>query len=390
MPAITRMHDPKSLGEYQLFTTLSLVLLPFVTGSLNLAIKSSHDAIKSKENLRLGIQYSLIIFILLNLLLPLEVFILRAINLDWFISYLPLLFIFLLLSSNYQFAMAYLTNSRQYSQQSKYTILKSGGSNFLKLVLSKVHATSLSLIIPLVLMEFILLFKLKKNKSLNILNNSNYFQFTESIKKQKIYPSYVSLTTVISILRNWFPILITGSLYGPKYTGLLGLTFMVVNTPIYPFISALTNVCFGELAQDRTPNKMIDTYKKSMIIASIPSFLGLILLNLLGERIFETVFGSEWKQAGLYAAICFIPIALSSVLSPVYDTLNHFLSFQKIFFLVNLVSLIIGLFVTIWIGKNNLPFTYFLVAFSTTMSLNHIILFLISLVLTAKGLRPDS
>lgn len=391
MPIITRLHTPTSLGEYQLFTTIALVLGPFTTGSIHLAIQSSNSKYSALITLKLGVQYSLLIFILLLALLPLEILILQIVNLSWFAYYLPLLLIYLLLAANFQFAMAYLTNSRDYAKQSTYSITRSGISNFLKLVLSRYFsATSFSLILPLILTEIMQLVRVvgrDYKKLFKFVFNFSLFNFKRKLNERKAYPTYVSLTSSISIVRNWFPILVTSSLYSPKYTGLLGLTFMVINTPVYPFISALQTVCFGELAQDNSLKKMLSVYKKSFLLAIIPAISGLVTLSLFGEKLFSIIFGKEWITSGSYAAICFFPIALSILLSPIYTTMNHFFSFQKLFFWINLLFLAIGLTVTTFIGLNNLPFTYFLIAFSITMSINHLALFAISILLSCKRVK---
>lgn len=391
MPIITRLHTPITLGEYQLFTTVALILSPFTTGSIHLAIQSSNSKYSALVTLKLGVQYSFLTFILLLALLPLEALILQAVNLSWFAYYLPLLFIYLLLAANFQFAMAYLTNSRDYGTQSTYSITKSGISNSLKLVLSRYFsATSLSLILPLILTEIMQLVRVvgrDYKKLFKFFSNFSLFDFKRMLNGRKVYPTYVSLTSSISIIRNWFPILVTTSLYSPKYTGLLGLTFMVINTPVYPFISALQTVCFGELAHDKSSKRMFSVYKKSFLLAIIPAISGLIILSLFGEKLFSIIFGKEWIKSGSYAAICFFPIALSILLSPIYTTMNHFFSFQKLFFCINLIFLAIGLTVTTFIGLNNLPFEYFLIAFSITMSINHLALFVITILLSYKKLR---
>lgn len=385
MPIITRLHTPDSLGKYQFFITLALVLTPFISGSFAIAIESSTSKHRALVNLKLGMQFSFIVVIALIIISPIIMFLLSTSQIDWFTFYLPLLVIFMYLSANFQFAMGFMTNSKNYSNQSTYTITKSGVSNILKLCFSMISKTGFSLVFALVVTELFQVYRVVRVNYKGIKSFLIRFKwkvFKHNFFEVKIYPTYVTMATVLSILMNWFPILITGIFYGPKYAGLLGLAFMVVNTPVYPFISALQNVCFGELSRSRTASKLKSIYKKSMLIALIPCILGLGILYIFGKDLFSVIFGNEWRSAGEYAFVCFIPISLSFIFSPVYNTLNHFFSFQKLFFWINGLSLLIGGSVTSYIGYNSYSFNLFLYAFASTMSISHLILFSSSVALT--------
>lgn len=393
MPIITRLHTPDSLGKYQFFTTLALVITPFASGSLGLAIKSSQTNYRALVNLKLAMQFSLFFLIILVFLSPLLVFSLLRSSMSWFVSYIPLLFVFVYFSANFQFAMAFLTNNRRYGNQSTYTVTKSVISNVLKLIFSFFSKSGFSLVWALVLTEVFQLVRLIRNDYKRIFKYLLKFKwrgFKRSLIKSRIYPTYVTMASVLGILRNWFPILITGFFYGPEYAGLLGLAFMVVNTPVYPFISALQNVCFGELARERTLDKLLSVYRKSIIIALFPSLIGLFVLGSYGEDLFAIIFGEKWRIAGEYAFVCFIPISLSFILSPVYSTLNHFFSFQKIFFWINGFSLLVGASATSYIGYSSFDFQWFIIAFSSTMTVSHLILFSVSIVLAIRHKMCDS
>jgi len=384
MPVITRLHTPDSLGHYQFFTTLALVISPFVTGSLHFAIKSSPSKYRALKNLKLAMQFSLACSLLFLIFVPVVMLILAGTSLEWFSVYTPLLVLFVYLTANYQFAMAYLTNIKNYGMQSTYSVSKSLISNFLKLTFSFFSRTGFSLIFALILTELFQVLWLLKNSHKSLLRS--FFRlklsvFTKQLSSLRRYPTYVTMTSVLGILMNWFPILVTGMFYGPEHVGVLGLAFMVVNTPVYPFISALRSVCFGELARDFSFSRCVSVYRKSFLVAFFPSVLGVLVLGSYGEELFSIIFGSEWRISGNYAFICFFPIALSLLLSPIYSTLNHFFGFQRLFFLINLLVFIIGLTLTSTFGYLGFDFEWFLICFAITMSINHLLLFVISLSL---------
>lgn len=384
MPIITRLHTPDSLGQYQFFTTTALVLTPLMTGSLGLAIQSAGSKYIALSYLKVAMQYALIVFSAAMAFSPLFVILLlREEGGGWFAFYIPALIFFMYLSANFQFAMAYLTNNKSYASQSSYAITKSCSSNFFKIVLSWFSSGGFSLVLALILAEVLQLVRmvgLRYRAFIRSLFCFKWRSFKRRLFALRKYPTYVSMTSVLAILMNWFPILIAGTLYGPQFAGLLGLAFMVVNTPVYPIIGALRSVCFGELARGKD-RKYFAVYSRSVLISAIPGALGLVVLNCYGGELFSIVFGEEWRVAGHYAFICFIPIAISLILSPVYSTLNLFFGFQRAFFLINFISLTMAIVFTSYVAYKGFDFNVFLVSFAASMVVNHILLFSISLIL---------
>lgn len=384
MPIITRMLTPDALGEYQYFTTLALVISPIVSGRLDYAILSSPTRTSALKILRFSVQFVFFASLFLMLTTPLVNKMLIDTNLHWLQGYTHLLVLFLFLGANFQLAMAFLTNEKKYGLKATFTITKSVISNLLKVVLSYFSPSGLSLVLSLVLTELFQLFRvirLSQAKKVRKLFRFNFRFARKMLYELRVYPTYVTLTDIMGIAMNWFPILITGYFYGSTYTGLLGLAFMVVNTPVYPFIEALSTVCFGELARERTKKLMFSVYSKSFLIALVPSISGLLVLGFFNKELFELVFGEKWIDAGPIAFICFIPIALSFLFSPIYSSLNHFFSFQRVFFTINIMVLLFGVTLTGYIGYQELDFKYFLMAFALTMSLGHLALFCVSVIL---------
>lgn len=213
MPIITRLHTPDSLGQYQFFTTVALVLAPFASGSFQFAISSAKTRYRALANLKLAMQFSLIFFAIFLLGSFFSIPFLLQSSLEWFAWYTPLVVFFVYVSANFQFAMAYLTNSQSYSHQSTYSITKSGISNALKLAFSYFSKSGFSLVLAIVLTEVLQIFGLIRNSHRTIFRSIfrfNFEKFKRRIGKERRYPTYVTLTSVLSILMNWFPILMTG------------------------------------------------------------------------------------------------------------------------------------------------------------------------------------
>lgn len=390
MPLITRLQSPDSLGKYQLFATIALVVTPLVTGSLDLAIKNSSSNYQAASNLKVAMQYSLLVSLILLLLYPIFFLVLSGTELDWFIAYLPLLYIFVYLSANFQYAMAHYNSKKNYGTLSTYTLTKSIALNSLKVTFSIFLKSGNGLILALVLTEFLQLvrvLRLNYSNAYRTLSVINWEIFTRRLAKNRVYPTYVSTSSFVSILMNWYPVLLTGAFYGSYYAGLLGLAFMVVNTPVYPMISALQSVCFGELAREKTEKKLLAVYGKSMFLGAIPAVFGLILLGFYGEKLFGLIFGNEWNVAGDLAFISFVPVSMALIFSPIYDTLNHLFSFQKIFLILKSMFLLVGGTVTTSLAYYAYDFKYFLMSFSIAMSFMHLVLFLLAVYLARIKMR---
>lgn len=387
MPLITRLHTPESLGEYQFFSTMALVLIPIISGSFAFAIRGAQSDYTALISLKLGMQFSAVTVVILLMMYPLFAIILSGSKLEWFTVYIPALLAFVYLSANFQFAMAMYTNQRRYSSQSGYILSKSLLFNSLKLILSFFSAAGGSLVAAMLITETYQLLRII-GRNFNRLRKTVFrFRrkwFTSRLARSADFPTYMTMTTVVGILMNWFPILTAGAFYGAEHVGLLGLAFMVANTPVYPFVTALQTVCFGELSRHRGRNNLLSVYSKSMLLGVIPSVLGLIALGVHGERLFGLIFGEAWSGAGLYAFYSFIPMCFSLLLSPIYKTLNVFFSFQRELFLVSLVGLLAGLFFTSLIGIESRDFELFIIVYAAIVSASHVSLFLISIIIAAR------
>ncbi|WP_127347769.1 oligosaccharide flippase family protein [Pseudidiomarina mangrovi] len=385
MPWITRAYTPEILGEYQIFATICLLLIPIVSGSMHVAIRNSATQYQLIKRLIFGIQYSLFISILLLMTLPIAITIFKNIGGNWVIKFLPLIILFTAFSSIFQMGLSFLINSKRYAEASSYTLSKSLVSNFLKVLFSVFYVNAYSLIFALLVTESIQINRLLKNKKRKIvsvfliLNLKRFFRNTRALR---VFPTYVSMGAVVEILMNWFPILITGFAYGAEYAGLLGLSFMVINGPVYPFIGAMKSVCFGELARDLSEKNLRRVYYRSISLGLLISLFILIILSTFGERIFELVFGSEWAISGRYALISFFPISLSLIFSPMYSTLNNLFGKQKGFFFLQIIFLVIGMGSTIVVVILGFDFEAFLITFSISMSINQLFLTLSTLYLS--------
>ncbi|MDH1406914.1 MULTISPECIES: oligosaccharide flippase family protein [Acinetobacter] len=389
MPIITRLHNPSSLGEYQFFTTISLLLAPLISGSFGMAIINSSSKEIAINTLKVGVRYSTYTTLFFLAITPILIYLLNNSQLEWFIYYLPLAILFVFFSVNFQFISSYLNNEKKYGKIIKMTFEKSIISNILKVFFSIINKSAISLVAALIVTEFFQIYKfIKKNKIKKIISISNNF-FLEELKRNKNYPIHYTAYSLVSILMNWFPILITGYYYGAHYAGILGLSLMVVNTPIYPIISTLQNICFGELSRVDSVGDYLIVYKKIFFIALFPAVFGIIFLFLYGETTFSLFFGKIWSESGLYAAISYIPISLCLIFSPIYNHLCLKMKIQKIFFWVNFFIFVCSLIFSIIISYSNWDFIYFVVSCALFMALNHTILFVISMIYFFKNRKVE-
>jgi len=337
--------------------------------------------------MRVGVFYIIVATFVQFLIAPFFILLIKDTSLSWFVGFVPLVIIFCFFSSIFQLILAYFVNIRNYNKISVYTASKSILSNFFKITFSCLSKSGFSLVWGMILTEIIQVYGLSRQSLLTY--SLKLFKFNRKLMLKELYnlrdyPTYISLSSVITILMNWFPILITGVLYGPEYAGYLGLAFMVVNTPIYPFINALQSMCFGELAGSRDKFNFFRVYRISIIVALSISLMGLVILGFYGEELFKVIFGSTWKRAGSYAFICFFPISAAFIFSPIYSTLNHFYGFQRVFFKIQFSVLLLGVGLTLYIGTADFPFVDFITWFSVVMSINHIALMAAALYLVRE------
>ena len=159
----------------------------------------------------------------------------------------------------------------------------------------------------------------------------DYHSIKESTHWQEIYrlavkhrkfPIYSSWTNLLTAASAQLPAILLVYFFNPSVAGLYALVYRLVQVPASLISQSVTEVFFQKVVQEynRTGNsrRILKKVLKHLFgIAVLP----MLLVLLLGSKIFAFILGSEWFEAGKYAQIL-APLFLAQfVISPVSNIL---------------------------------------------------------------------
>lgn len=350
LPVITRIYSAEQYGILSVYAAV-LSVIGFL-GSLNyeMAIPIAKNDKQAVNILTLSIITlftftSLILLIFSTMGDP----ILNLLNGENLIEYkllIPLGFFFLGLYNIFtqwsfrrkDFKVITLTKFTQALSQNSINIIAGTlGMGSIGLVLGKILGQSAgvtALSKPLVKQDYNLLKYIKKRKIL------------WAIKRYKNFPFYTTPRRLLGDITIALPVLFITSQYGSQVVGFFGLANSVIQLPMNLIGTSVSNVFYAESASLKYKDpekvkKLSNNLLKNLIIIGI---FPLVILIFLGPNLFSFVFGSDWREAGIYASLLSMVVFSRLIFKPVSNIFDIYEK-QKIALILNVVRVMLVLLV---------------------------------------------
>jgi lipopolysaccharide exporter len=151
-------------------------------------------------------------------------------------------------------------------------------------------------------------------------------EILRGLSRYRKFPLLSSWPALMNSLSWQLPALMLGAFFNPVVVGMYALGLRVFKTPMSLVSKAVSQVFYRHAAETRHTGKLAEVvsglYRHLLSLALVPC----LVLMLTGQELFGFVFGSQWREAGLYAQIL-APWAVmwftSSPLSVVYIALEQ-------------------------------------------------------------------
>lgn len=354
VPILTRIYGPNDFGVFQLFLSISGILIIFSTFSYQFAIM-----LPKKEEDSANLTFLCVILVILIsfltaiivLLVPKDIeHILNAPEISKYLIYIPAIIFFngIFLAQNYWL-----------SRKTRFGII--AGSSVINSISTRVFQLSISLwnVSPFGLIAgyvagygFADLFMLKGiREDLKIFKNVSLKRMKEMAIEYKNFPLFSSWSTLANALSPQVPTFLLTYYYGTSVVGYFSLANQVVNMPMGLLGNAIEQVFFQKVSEAKNGKhpdqiKIIveEVYKKLILIGVFP----MMLLMILGEEMFSFIFGKNWYISGIYVKILipwiflvFLSLPISA-LYMVFDKQEVWFTFSIILLISRVVSLVIG------------------------------------------------
>ena len=350
-PVLTRIYSPAEFGLFAVYMALVAIGAMIATGRLEMAVLIAR---KDSEALQLAVT-SFVISGLISLLA------LAAISawgrqlavlagqpgLEGWLYIAPFsIFLF----SVYKVLLHWLNRKKQYALMSRSRVAQGGSISALQVAvgLAAKIPTGLALADCMGRLAALLLIfsRVKATVKLPEFNRARQYAL---IRRYRKFPFLGSPASLLNVLSLQAPYLVIPAIFASAVAGMYFLVFRVLMLPI-----ALVGESMMEVFRSRAMEDLKDygtcrpLFIKTLLSLTVIGLPPALLLILFGQEIFAFVFGEDWREAGLYAAIL-APMALFRLACAplggvlfIREKLKLILLLQSFFFLMVALSLVLG------------------------------------------------
>ncbi|WP_160888785.1 lipopolysaccharide biosynthesis protein [Halobacillus litoralis] len=323
MPILSRLFSPADYGVMNVF--MSIVIVLCLLGSLNyeMGVPIAETNRKAINVFVLSIVI-LLIFTSLSLILVLtfgEIMV-GIFNLNEINKYLILIPISTFLIGVYNIFLQYAFREKNFISITKTKFSQSIVQNLTSMGFGFFGIGAIGLIIGRILGQSagsstLLTPILKKNRKLFKLIN-----LTEIKDMFYRYKYFAILTTPRRFLGNLTiaaPVFILTYLYGSQVVGLFAFANSVIQVPMNLIGNSIRNVFYAESASLRfeNPERIQKLSRKLFFNLTILGIIPALVLSVLGPQLFSMIFGSDWREAGVYASLLTFAAFSGLILKPI-------------------------------------------------------------------------
>lgn len=343
-PVITRIYVPEEYGIMIIYNaTLGMVSL-LGTLTYELAIPIAEDDEKAINVFALCIMVLLgITGLMVGLLFFFGDFVLGLLNASTITEYKYLIPVGFFGIGLYMTASNWAFRRKNFGIIAKTNYSQSIAGNLTKIGLGLLSFGPVGLIIGRIIAEsagvVTLMVSLVK-KEAYLFKKISKREIVWAAKRFVKFPLFSAPTVFLTSLSTQVPVILMSSLYGAKVVGFYGLALTVTFLPVTLVGKAVQDVFYGEAASigrqrpDRIKFLSDKLMKKLVLLAGAP----MLVLILFGPFLFATVFGAEWKEAGVYSRILTVYMFSYFIFHPIAAVYLIFEQ-QKRFFFLNIVKL---------------------------------------------------
>lgn len=354
VPLITRIYSPDDFGIFQLFLSISGILIIFSTFSYQFAImlpKREEDSANVAFLCAILVTLTSLLSAVIVLFLPKDVdHILNSPGISKYLIYIPAIIFFngIFFAQNY-----WLSRKTRFGVIAGSRVVNSVSTRVFQLAIPVWNVSPFGLIAGYVAgygcADFFMLKGIRED--LKVFKKVSLKRMKEVAIEYKKFPLFSSWSTLANTISPQVPTFLLAYYYGTSVVGYFSLANQVVNMPMGLLGAAIEQVFFQKISEAKNGKnpeeiKVIvgEVYKKLILIGVFP----MILLLILGEEIFTFAFGKNWYISGVYIRILvpwiflvFLSLPISA-LYMIFDKQGVWFTFSMILLISRVVALVIG------------------------------------------------
>lgn len=337
-PFITRLYTPSDFGILAVFASLCALCYPFCTLRYNIAIP-----LHPNEKVGINALAACLFILVVNTLIVSVALILfhsqilsfcSSEDIDAFWYFVPVAFFLCGISEALSY---YSTRYRYFSIIAKVTVTQKIIGASTKIVLGLLHFNVIGLLIGNILAEsggltfYIRTYwrRLKEGA-----RDVTWRKIRFVLKRYIDFPLYRLPSQILQTASGSLPILYFAWHFGTGATGRISLAITMLSVPVSMAGKSVGKAFYGEIASlGRKSSKEISTLTiRIMTRLLVISIVPFTLIICFGPWIFQTYFGTEWTQSGIFARYLCFYLIFRFVYSPISDGIFNVFEQQKLVF----------------------------------------------------------
>ena len=346
-PFITRLYTPSDFGILAVFASLCALCYPFCTLRYTLAIP-----LHSNEKVGINSLAACLFILAINTLVISIAFVFfhsqiltlfSSENIDAFWYFIPLAFFFRGITEVLSY---YSTRYRDFSTIAKVTVVQNAIGAATKIVLGLLHAHVIGLLIGNILAEnggLTLYIRTYWKGLKDDVRDVTWGKIRFVLKRYIDFPLYRLPSQILLTASGSLPILYFAWHFDTGTTGRISLAITMLSVPVAIACTSAGKAFYGEIASlGRKNSKEISALtvrimKKLLVISIVP----FTLVVCFGPWIFQSFFGAEWTQSGVYARYLCLYLIFRFVYSPISDGIFNVFEQQKLVFRLEVTRIMI-------------------------------------------------
>lgn len=352
IPIITRLYTPGDYGVFQLFISISSIIVVISCLSYQMAImlpKEDEDSVNIVALcFTLVLSTSIItgsIFIIFSRFIG---DILNTPDLSQYLIFLPF---FVFLNGSFMVLNYWMIRRTQFGGVATANVTNSITTKVVQIGTGVSAASPLGLIVGLIAgYGAALLIMIQRVRGDLTLFRSITPEKTKAVAiRYKRFPLLTSWSTVSNSLSLQITPLMLAAFFSPVIVGFYGMAYIVVSMPMSLIGHAIGQVFFQKASEEKNRTGSVKTVVREVHhrLVSFGIFPMLVLM-IIGEELFGFVLGAQWSFAGEYASILapwLLFVFIASPLTTIFNVLEKqavALSFNLMMLFSRIVVLYIG------------------------------------------------
>jgi O-antigen/teichoic acid export membrane protein len=320
IPIITRLYSPDDFGVFQIFTSISSVIIIISCLSYDRAIMLPKN---NDDSLNIVVLCLVLVFvtslITAIIVIVFSEFIVKLLNSPDLIDYLFLLPISVFVGGSYSIMNYWMSKNTRFGTIAKARVSNAVLGKFMQIGITSTSISPFGLIFGYIGGLFVGTSVMLKNSRDSI--TKKHVISLKTIKnlavRYKKFPQFTSWSALTNTFSLQIPSFMLAVFYSTSVVGHYSLANQAVNLPMTLVGGAIAQVFFQKISDEKNKSGDVkgivtEVYKKLISIGIFPT----IVLIILGDILFNFVFGSEWIISGTYARILSPWLFLVFIASP--------------------------------------------------------------------------